>query len=240
MGIDANNKTITLNHTHNKRVITDVRRLPHRFLIGNIVCYGLFQRVKKKGNDGDGNPLIYALKNLNGWSFGGGTKIALWQISQTVMRQILAKQPADVADVILYLPSSSALPHYIGGLYNRTLGKALVSKSVMRKKTTQEVSRQISGLVLVGKQQDAHSRLLDDLENSLPNTEYQMKLRPHIIRKYVDSFTVIDNPDDLVGLNVLLIDDIVSSGSSLRCAAEICMKLGANTVTGLCLMGPTT
>ncbi len=237
MGIDTNDKIITLNHTHNRRVITDVEKLPNRFCTNGIVCYELFQRMKKIGNDSDGNPLLYSLKNIDGWMLDDNACSELDKISQIVMEKIIKKQ---IVDVIVYLPSSSSLPRRISIMYNKARGKALVNKSVIRKKTAQEAIIWIRKLVFIGKDKKAaHTRLLADLEKMPPNTEYQMKFASHHIRNHIDAFTVTANPDNLNGLHVLLIDDIVSSGSSLRCASEICMDLGANSVKGICFMGPT-
>ena len=76
---DVETKTVSFNPSHEENVDTSLENNPTKDeeLIPGIPVWSIFKR--KRGNGGDGNPLLYALKGEN-WTFKSETdRIAIEQ-----------------------------------------------------------------------------------------------------------------------------------------------------------------
>lgn len=102
INIDLKNKIVSLNLSHEKGVDTSIISNPTYYRVKDVDVISIFKR--KKYVKGDGNPLLYALKGINGW------KIEKFDV-QLLMKQFIriAEKIDPVYDTIIKIPSSNDL-----------------------------------------------------------------------------------------------------------------------------------
>nr|WP_230964858.1 phosphoribosyltransferase [Pseudomonas aeruginosa] len=62
-----------------------------------------------------------------------------------------------------------------------------------------------------------------------------MKHVPQTLRGFVSPLA-LNNDIDVTDAKILLVDDLLSSGTTLRTAHELLMSAGASSVSALCLL----
>ena len=68
MGINVYaNKTVIIDHSHQVLVDTSIEGNPTEGAIDGLRLQYVFHRKPTKGYDRDGNPLVYAFKEINGY-----------------------------------------------------------------------------------------------------------------------------------------------------------------------------
>lgn len=239
MGIDVFDhnrpKTVTLTDAHEKRVVTAVEKNPSRSEIDGLVVHNVFRRTKTGDAERDGNPLIYALKGLNGY-----TVAPFWR-ARILNRatQIVDKMSADLVDFdhVVHVPSSNAFCSEFAALVSQVVGAPCLAPTFLRKKTTDEVLADFPEIPATVRQQDkqAFGRQLAEWRRLPLGSSVQMKLVAPAVRQHVDAFTTIEPMPNLHGANVLIADDLHSSGASIASVARILVRSGA-TVSAICFL----
>lgn len=239
MGIAVNGKVVIYDPSSKDLVNSRVRDNPILQTMGDLTVYSIFRRVKtKRDNAGDGNPLIYALKGANGYS------IDLDSITSFLPEfyAILPKAaPLVMASYVLTIPSSSK----VASMFARRVARALavpLAPFDMSKKLHRAVCADLDLLFRSGAIPKRDRRNLQairhDLGRSL-STTFTMKLVDSSLRRYFSPF-VIRHPEQVPqGTSVLVVDDLLSSGSSLRAARDLLRSHGVVDVKFLSLLSST-
>ncbi|MEE7441084.1 phosphoribosyltransferase [Methylobacterium oryzae] len=239
MGIDVFDntqpRTVTLNPSHENRVVTAVASNPSRSTVGSIHVINVFRRTKTGDADRDGNPLIYALKGINGY-----TILPFWRARiMGLATQILASVGAELAafDYVLAVPSSNAFCLDFAVFVSGTTGVPLLPSTFIQKKTVGQMLAGFSTIPATVRRQDrqAFGRQLKEWRQLPPGSAVSMKLISPFVRPHLDPFTTAGPIPALAGTRILIVDDLLSSGSSIASVAGILQAQGA-AVSALCFL----
>ena len=239
MGIDVfdNQKprSVTLNPTHEKRVVTSVASNPSRSTVGDISVVNVFRRTKTGDAERDGNPLIYALKGINGY-----TILPFWRMQiMGLATQILTGIKAELTmfDHVIAVPSSNAFCSNFAALVSQATGVPLLPGTFIHKRTVGQMLAGFPAIPTTVRKQDrqAFGRQLKEWRGLPAGSAVSMKLINPSIRPHLDPFTTTEQGPDLAGQNILIVDDLLSSGASIASVAGILRAQGA-TVAALCFL----
>jgi hypothetical protein len=105
---------------------------------GRIPVYSIFKRGKLySGDDFDGNPLVYALKNEYGWRFKLKTdRNAIINQAEKIIQKFIG---SSTYDVTILVPSGNFLNQFIGQLVQKHVPNSKLIPDVIMKMTTLEV-----------------------------------------------------------------------------------------------------
>ncbi|GAA0023133.1 phosphoribosyltransferase family protein [Bradyrhizobium sp. B024] len=226
MGINiSNDKYVALDNTHEKRVNTCVNDNPTSTKCGDVVVHHVFRRNKTGDADRDGNPLAYALKGMNGYRIMPMYRNMIWARA----KEILVKcDELKGADYVMPMPSNYGFAAEFAQLVCDATGIPLLGCGFLRKKTIAEMLDQY-GEVIPGDLSEArkkdYKRQLHTWRGMKPGQMVSMKEIDTKIRKYFDPFEIGDGVPDIKNQKILVVDDIVSSGSSMTSMTEL-LKAG--------------
>ena len=134
---DPETKTVSFNLSSEENVDTSIENNPSvdNELINNVEVWSIFKR--KHGMRGDGNPLVYALKNENGWKFKtNNDKINIEKQINFIIDKFIKLNPINIT---LILPSTNNLNNYIGDLLKSKVKNINIISGAICKLTTEEV-----------------------------------------------------------------------------------------------------
>ena len=234
MGIDiTKEKVVSISEEHEQYVVTSLHKNPVQYHIGteNLLT-AIFQRRKSKRRTGDGNPLIYALKEINGFSISNADKDVLYMR----MLDIISKHfSSTVFDAVVVLPSSKPVAQWTADACCQALNLTQIDR-VFIKASNDVVLTQIKPFQ-TDKQLIA---LRKRLETRKPDGIFSLKELSQHQRSFVNP--VLLNPG--VGLSVsrlLLVDDLVSSGTTLQSGCRLLKAQYPDIdIECLSLLGPLT
>lgn len=233
-GIDFNVEIheISYNPSHEDNVDTSIENNPtyDMGIVPNMIVWFIFKR--KVGLKGDGNPLIYALKNERGWHFKSpADKLNIeFQIDQIAIK--FAKMfPIGVT---IIMPSSNSLNTWIAKIITSKSKNAKIIHGVVRKMTTEEAyTMAIDDMNssfrkfynTSNKFNIAYDKFCDYLEEM--DNKHDSDFTRHVIqdrkmRNVLDkTFKLSDknyakNANKINGRDILIIDDTISRGQSLN------------------------
>lgn len=234
MGIDIHQKTIVYTNAHQQLVDTSDTNPFVQFVDGTPVI-SVFRRLKGDSHTGDGNPLIYALKRMYGY------RISLEQILQfmpavhSILERVMACKKYDL---IIALPSRHAISSGVARRAGRFQPNTPVSYRFLKKCCNHEVAETLKislaeGQIPRKKLRDIKS-LIHVLDSS-PEEAFALKLVDTPLRQYTFPFK-INEELDVKGMSILVVDDLLSTGTSIQTASRLLVASGANEVTALCLL----
>lgn len=236
-GIDFNKKTleVSYNPSHEDNVDTSIENNPTYDIniIPNMVVWSIFKR--KAGLRGDGNPLIYALKNENGWHFK--TPMDKLKIEYQIDQIAIKFSKMFPIGVTIIVPSSNPLNDWIAKIITSKSKDAEIINGVVTKLTTEEVysmaiddmNSEFRKVYNTSKKFNiAYDQLCDYLEKM--DTYYNYNFTRHVVedskmRNALDkTFKLSDeiraeDANKINFRNILIIDDTISRGQSI---SEIC------------------
>lgn len=233
MGINVSkNKVVSLTDAHERLVVTALDKNPVEYDLGlEKLLTAVFQRKKARNRAGDGNPLIYALKNMHKFSISEEDRALL----QRTMTAIVKRHYQDeVFDNILPLPSSKPVALWVAQACQDALDVP-IERNAFIKATNANVLGQLQGVD--GLQEIIELRKL--LEANKPNATFVMKELSQFQREFVEPIRV--NPFFIPSGRVLVVDDLVSSGSTFKSAYKSLKSKCTNLeIECLSLLGPVT
>lgn len=234
MGIDVDAaKIVTFNPAHEQRVATDPTRPIATMRLGALHVVSVFRRRRAKHDDDDGNPLIYALKGKFGFTMPPADLRKLVKAGHVILP--LALDGLD-ADMVVPLPSSSRVADIIGRRAARVLGGRPVV-NCLDKATVGQVLDAAPGVDVV-KQRDRgiYTSQLARLQELPADDVIEMKSVTMRVRPYLTPIAANALANACAGRHVLLVDDIVGSGSSLISAQAALLASGAASISALTLL----
>ncbi|ENU0858525.1 phosphoribosyltransferase [Citrobacter amalonaticus] len=237
MGINiSNKKVITFCDSHEKYVNTSVNSNPSLSLLKQcsppLLVHSIFKRVQSNDRR-DGNPLIYALKNIDNYSISNEELIKFKPNFVSVLDK-LKNNKKFKGDVILTLPSSSKVVQYFAKRVGRTLSLN-VQYDAFVKCTNGEVFDNFNHNIVRKQDENDVRGALYTLNKKNPDLPFQIKNIENSIRSYFQPFKLNQN-NNYNQYNIILIDDILSTGSSLLCAEQL-LKNKCQSIMALTLLG---
>lgn len=231
MGIDVvSNKEVLINHNHDRLVVTSYSKCPTFHDIGlDEQLTIIYQRKKNRKRSGDGNPLIYALKGMNGYSMPEEDQAWLFNQAKEIIENNFVEGGFDW---IVPMPSSRdvvmrACETCSDALYVDVLDQ------VFSKSTNAYVLNQLQGI-----DESSVIKLRRRLERSPPNGVFTMKELTSEQRGHVDPIFLNEykfRGDE----SLLLVDDLVSSGSTFISASKQLKEVYPDlNISYLSLLGP--
>lgn len=238
-GLDINyfTKTISYNPEHQNNLDTSEINNPtfdESILNDGVKVWSIFKR--KKGNFGDGNPLIYALKNENDWKFESEKdRLDLIHQFDLIIDKYIAEHPFDITIVI---PSSKPINEYIAKrISEKTRGTEILA-NLLRKLTTTEIHDYVLEFNSSFRKAYPTRYEFEDKLNELSSYLNKMneenegyftrhKIKNNELRNVIDKTLTNAKQDDLNvaekinGKNVLIIDDTISRGQTIQEAYDI-------------------
>lgn len=232
MGIDVVNKRVFHSTSHQQRVDTSVSGNPQSKIIsGSLTVQSIFRRMVHR--EGDGNPLIYALKKKDGFSISNREFCKFLP----EFRQILAKAMHGKSDVIFVpMPSSHKIAYTLASQAAKYAVNCSVEPSLFEKKTAGEVHQELKATVFPNKLRKDGVRLLSSLAAS-PNAIFSMKnVKNPELRHYISPLKLA-TVYPVQCREIILVDDLLSSGATLTCAHDQLQASGWGAISALCLLG---
>lgn len=230
------NKRITFTSNHEDNVNTNTVYNPTYYKIGKYDVVSIFKR-KKNSNKNDGNPLVYALKGQYGWTIDNSSLISLIKNGLKIVKKIDSKY-----DTIICIPSSSEL--------NSTMMR-FVTTQINHTKSYTETFRKIKASDVFDKYIDTTKISDDDFQRLQKNIKRMIKENDNIfsfkyldkeLRRFVNKAFELEedlNPDDFNNKDVLIIDDIIASGSSFNLSINAILEtFNPRSITILSLFSP--
>lgn len=221
--VDAENRLVTVDHSHNNFCITTPQGNPAVITLGTLKVTSIFTRTKgkrDKRDPGDNSPMLYVLKglhNLQTRKRDVGTLCASF-------RKIL---PAYLGggfqwDWIVPLPSTSTVCSRFAERVFKHTQQGVCHPNALVKITAQQVLQDVGALRIPSRDK---ARLRVDVKrfisNHGENAPFQIKSVNVSLRQYINPLAWGHVQATSPPRMILLIDDMVTSGSSLVNAEEI-------------------
>jgi hypothetical protein len=235
MGIDVSAaKIVTFNPNHEQRVITDSEREPPREKFNQLKVVSVFARRTIRRDNHDGNPLIYALKGKKGYTMPYRSFLEIYDRARLILPKALEGMQFDM---ILPLPSSSK----VASIFAKRISRWCDNQAILAcldKATFGEILAKAPSPVEIEKRfQRDYKKQLHELQSKDPNHVFEMKQVKLSLRSYFTPVVANQHAPKIKGLRVLLVDDILGSGTSIMQAAEAIKPSEPQSVIGLTLMG---
>ncbi|WP_411705393.1 phosphoribosyltransferase [Edaphovirga cremea] len=220
--IDVLTKTVTVNHSHNNYANTAINGNPDIKHFDGLKVTSIFKRTKgrrDKNTPGDNNPMLYALKNMQGLKTTFRSICLLWGSYDQLVRLLLQRT---VYDCIIPLPSSSPIAGLIAKNINKRQPKSSRYFNALKKISAERVLFTISDLRIISSEK---ATLRQDVKRFIAHhgrkADFQMKsiIRPKL-RKHINPIVWGEINISPPPINILLIDDMVTSGASLLSARD--------------------
>jgi hypothetical protein len=226
-------KVVTFSAVHEHRVVTDPARPVPRVRYGPLEVVSIFRRQITTHDTDDGNPLIYALKGKFGYTMPYRDFRLLFRAAKHILPNALGLTNFDL---VVPLPSSSPVAAILAArAVRQRMGCS--SLACLQKATIGEV---LAGAPAAGQIRRQHrgeyTSQLAKLQRFDSNLLIEMKTLKGPIRPYFAPVVANGIAGQCAGRHVLLVDDILSSGSSLAAAEAALNASGAASVSALTLL----
>lgn len=240
MGIDVSaNKDVTFNATHEHRVITAIHLNPKKSKVGKnprLDIFSIYTRTKQGDDRRDGNPLIYGLKNMHGFTLSYASLLEFKPTFSAIVDKTLNGWSYPY---VLSMPFSSRVAEQFARRIARKLGAVLIN-SAFSKRTASEILADYHSRHVVPKSRHKSdvNRVLAELAKVPPNTLFSMKKVENNIREYFRPLKLNPHFDfaPLVGGTVILSDDLLSTGTTLLNARDALLEVKVACNQGVCLL----
>jgi phosphoribosylpyrophosphate synthetase len=231
---DPKTKTVAYNPSHEENVDTSLDNNPtvDRELVQDVNVWSIFKR--KQGLRGDGNPLVYALKNEGGWHFRSQEDAnAIEKQFHLIAEKFASMYPIGVTIII---PSGNELNNHIAEVVMSKSENAELINGVICKLTTEEVD----DIVL-----DFNSKFREFYKDEFNSKYYELGryldlmdkerngyfsrhlIKNNQMRDVLDSTLKLSDDrfaefaNKINGQHVLLVDDTISRGQTIKRACQI-------------------
>ena len=231
---DPNTKTVSYNPSYEDNVDTSVENNPtiDGNLVPNIKVWSIFKR--KKGLRGDGNPLIYAFKGEEGWSFNtDDDRIAIEKQFDIIASKFASMYPIGIT---ILMPSGNDLNNRIAEVIMSKSKDADIIEGVICKITTEEVENIVLDFNSKFREyykdnfNEAYYKLgryLDEMDKQRNGYFSRHLIKNNEMRDVLDFTLKLSNDrfaefaNKINGQDILIIDDTISRGQSIKEACQI-------------------
>lgn len=233
MGIDIDVQSrVTFNAAHDRRIITDVNKNPAQWRHNGIDVVSVFKRVRS-ADELDGNPLIYALKGLRGYTTDYTTIRKLFENGRLICNSTFKGKNFDY---VIPMPSSSPISGILAKRVANIVGGRL--HICLRKATVAEALAGMAPIAGIAKRDRVeYGQLLNALQNKPQASNVEMKLVTKRLRDHISPIVALPAAQLCAGASVLVVDDLFGSGASVRSASVELHRQGAAHMSALTLLG---
>ncbi|MFL1420209.1 phosphoribosyltransferase [Pseudomonas fildesensis] len=235
MGINVENKVVSYTDKHQFLVDTSTEKNPFVQSIKGTEVISVFRRRKSDSHQGDGNPLIFALKRMRKYQISTETITEFMPNLRFILNRITAHR---TYDLIIALPSSHSIASGLARRVGRALPMVPVSLEFFMKCSNGEVAQALRDKKSNGEIRKHHLGDIASLIHTLSvsaDESFKLKEVENHLRGYTFPFKINENLN-VQGLAVLVVDDLLSSGTSILTAKRLLVASGADNVSGLCLL----
>lgn len=236
---DAVTYDVGVDLSHNDGVDMSLAGNPTVTAVGDLQVFSLFRRRRLSTSEADGNPLIYALKGLNGYAIDEAGKGLMWETAGEIFRAWTCPwKPTHIAAI----PSRHSVSVDLASRIAAFLEVEYVPVPLVHKRTVAEVLEEAEPLkdsdAVPESDLKAFKSQLGRLSTALPGKTFQMKEINVRVRQYFHPWRVSEEAKDFVGHDLLLVDDLIGSGASLSTCAKCLGENGHSIVGGMSLFSP--
>ncbi|MQU21960.1 hypothetical protein GHO35_12485 [Pseudomonas helleri] len=220
---------------HQFLVDTSTEKNPFVQSIKGTEVISVFRRRKSDSHQGDGNPLIFALKRMRKYQISTETITEFMPNLRIILNLMTAHR---TYDLIIALPSSHPIASGLARRVGRALPTVPISYEFFVKCSNAEVAQALRDKKSNGEIRKQHLRDITSLIHTLSVSEgepFKLKEVDNHLRGYTFPFKINENLD-VKGMSVLVVDDLLSSGTSILTAKRLLVASGADKVSALCLL----
>lgn len=230
---------VSIDLSHNDGVDMSLLGNPTAMSVEGLQVFSLFRRRRLSTTEADGNPLIYALKELKGFAIDEAGKELMWATAGEIFRAW--KCPWKPTRVVA-IPSRHSVSIDLASRIATHLGVEHVPVAVVCKRTVAEVLEDAEALkdsgAVPNRDLKAFKKQLGRLSASPPGKTFQMKEIDVHVRQYFHPWRVSEEAKDIIGHDLLLVDDLIGTGASLSTCAKCLIENGHSVVGGMSLFSP--
>lgn len=237
MGLNiTGDRWVSFDDTHQSRVDTSIESNPIRGRAGDVDLRFVFRRNKTGDLDRDGNPLIYAMKGMNGYRIVPMYRQMFFKRAAVIIEKVAADLHADFimpvpssydfcSEFSLFLSEQLAVPHLDSHfLGKRTIQEILAGEIVSPSKIPNRRTRTL------------YASQLAAWRKMEPDQHIAMKELDPKIRHFFQPLKIIKKMPSIRNAKILVVDDLMSSGTSIRSAAGALRGQGASVNEGVCFL----
>lgn len=222
--------------THQRKVDTSLSENPTQRRLGPIDLRFVFRRNRTGDKDRDGNPLIYALKGMNGYQI-----VPMYrQMFLRRAEQIVAKMAGDLTgDFIMPVPSGHSFCEEFSVLLSEWLGIQNLASDFLGKKTIEQVLDEdiIEPRSIANKRtRTIYASQLAIWRNMDVDRHISMKELDPKIRHLFQPMTVVGDVPQVDGARIIIVDDLMSTGTSISSVGSLLTQHGATADQGVCFL----
>lgn len=224
MGIDIINNVVHVTDKHNKLLNINIKNKPVKKNIENLLVYSIFERYKSpRKSIGDSCPLLYALKEKHNLT----TNIMSIKLLISNFYKILEKVPNNY-DIIIPMPSNHKIVNVLTNKICKYNSSSQVLMEFFVKKRLIELEQEINCLSIDKKEKNILLNRLK-LQKKEGNNTISLKSIPNNLRFYLNPLVVNNKTVILTNKRILLIDDLLSTGTTLK-SAKILLESQYSTI----------
>lgn len=243
MGFFIKNNQVLIDHSIPEHANTTLEGNPSCYQLDSVKVYCIFERLPTKNRrehqQGDNAPFLYAIKGINNLWVDNLTQRGLYRQWLKIIPS-LQKEFGHV-DLILPMPSSYDVAMTMAKALCKKLSGAKLLDDALEKRTLVEVK---DSLLKLNLSKDEHRKLETAIKyqmrigGSIAN--FSLKNIPIKLRKYTPPIKLKGlHSVSSTKLKILLVDDLVSSGVTLECAAACIRDRYPNAdIVGVSLFSP--
>jgi hypothetical protein len=223
-------------------------------IISGVNVYSIFQRKNtpdaNKFDNQDGNPLLYAFKEEKKWHFKSNKdKQKFIQLFEQIVDKFLQMYQTDITIV---MPTGSHLNNMIAQTILNKDNNAHIINDLLRKLTIEEVWESIEAIdspfrKKFGRTRNDWENACKDIQNAFVKMQRERngKFTYHMLptnkpyREYItqtlscDEYSRGKYANEIYGHNILLLDDSISRGASIKNACDILNTFQPKSITVL-------
>ena len=229
---DPKEKVVSYNPSHEDNVDTSIENNSSvdNDIVPNVQVWSIFKR--KRGFRGDGNPLVYALKNEGGWKFKNETdRKSIEHQFNKIAEKFAKTYPIGIT---ILMPSGNVLNKHIANIVMSKSKHAELIEGLIRKLTTEEVEQIVLDFDSTFRKyykDDFNTKFfqlgdyLDEMENKRNGAFSRHLIKDSEMRNILDKTLKLSDDayarfaNKINGQDILIIDDTISRGQSIK---EIC------------------
>lgn len=214
-GININNskKIVSYDDSHQKNVDTSTILNPTTSYVKGYPVISIFKR-NKKYDKLDGNPLVYALKDIFGWKISDQDIIKLLKQFIRISEKIEPKY-----DTIISIPSSNKLNKLFLERINKIIKCDVeIKDQIFTKMYIEDVLENIDFSIMSDIESNAMNYAFSEMEGEY----FKFKTIPVDLRKYIKKIWAgfyssgqLHAAQHINGKDILVLDDTIASGQTI-------------------------